>query len=74
MASAFCSAAGSKPGRSLMEQTVDQHGLLNTPAAMSALAGRLPRARLHVLPGAAPMTPFSDPGQLALLISRAAPG
>lgn len=47
---------------------------VSTPAAMSALAGRLPRARLHVLPRAAHMTPFSDPGQLALLISRAAPG
>ena len=47
---------------------------VSTPAAMSALAGRLPPARLHVLPGAAHMTPFSDPGQLALLISRAAPG
>jgi pimeloyl-ACP methyl ester carboxylesterase len=47
---------------------------VSTPAAMSALAGRLPRASLHVLPGAAHMTPFSDPGQLARLISRAAPG
>jgi pimeloyl-ACP methyl ester carboxylesterase len=47
---------------------------VSTPAPMSALADRLPRARLHVLPGAAHMTSFSDPGQLALLISRTAPG
>lgn len=47
---------------------------VSTPAAMSALADRLPQARLHVLPGAAHITPFSDPGQLALLLSRAAPG
>ena len=45
---------------------------VSTPAAMSALASRLPRAHLHVLPGAAHMTPFTDPAALAQLILRAA--
>ena len=45
---------------------------VSTPAAMSALASRLPRADLHVLPGAAHMTPFTDPAALAQLILRAA--
>jgi pimeloyl-ACP methyl ester carboxylesterase len=45
---------------------------VSTPAAMSDLAGRLPRAVLHVLPGAAHMTPFSDPARLAALLARAA--
>ena len=43
---------------------------VSTPAAMSALAGRLPQAALRVLPGAAHMSPFSDPAQLSLLITR----
>jgi len=43
-----------------------------TPAAMSALASRLPRATLQILPGAAHMTPFTDPAALAELILRAA--
>jgi hypothetical protein len=33
-------------------------------AAMSDLAGRLPRARLQTLRGAAHMTPFTDPAAL----------
>ena len=33
------------------------------------MAGRLPRATLRVLPGAAHMTPFNDPAALARLIS-----
>jgi pimeloyl-ACP methyl ester carboxylesterase len=45
---------------------------VSTPAAMSAFAGRLPRASLHVLPGAAHMTPFTDPAALAALIRSAA--
>jgi pimeloyl-ACP methyl ester carboxylesterase len=45
---------------------------VSTPAAMSALASRLPRATLKVLPGAAHMTPFTDPAALAELILRAA--
>ena len=45
---------------------------VSTPAAMSALAGRLPRATLQILPGAAHMTPFTDPAALARLILRAA--
>jgi pimeloyl-ACP methyl ester carboxylesterase len=45
---------------------------VSTPVAMSALARRLPRAPLHVLPGAAHMTPFTDPAALAQLILRAA--
>jgi 3-oxoadipate enol-lactonase len=45
---------------------------VSTPAAMSALASRLPRATLQILPGAAHMTPFTDPAALAELILRAA--
>jgi 3-oxoadipate enol-lactonase len=45
---------------------------VSTPAAMSALAGRLPQATLQILPGAAHMTPFTDPAALAQLILRAA--
>jgi pimeloyl-ACP methyl ester carboxylesterase len=43
-----------------------------TPAAMSALASRLPNATLQTLPGAAHMTPFTDPAALVELILRAA--
>jgi pimeloyl-ACP methyl ester carboxylesterase len=43
---------------------------VSTPAAMSALAGRLPRASLVVLPGAAHISPFTDPAALARLILR----
>jgi pimeloyl-ACP methyl ester carboxylesterase len=43
-----------------------------TPAAMAALAGRLPRGSLHVLAGAAHMSPFADPATLARLLLRAA--
>jgi pimeloyl-ACP methyl ester carboxylesterase len=43
-----------------------------TPEAMGALAERLPRGSLHVLPGAAHMTPFADPAALARLLRRAA--
>ena len=43
---------------------------VSTPAAMSALASRLPRASLAVLPGAAHMSPFTDPAALARLILR----
>jgi pimeloyl-ACP methyl ester carboxylesterase len=39
---------------------------------MSALASRLPAATLQILPGAAHMTPFTDPVALAELILRAA--
>jgi pimeloyl-ACP methyl ester carboxylesterase len=45
---------------------------VSTPAAMSALASRLPRATLKILSGAAHMTPFTDPAALAELILRAA--
>ena len=45
---------------------------VSTPAVMSALASRLPRATLTILPGAAHMTPFTDPAALAELILRAA--
>ena len=45
---------------------------VSTPAAMSALASRLPTATIHVLPGAAHMTPFSDPAQLGMLLTRVA--
>jgi pimeloyl-ACP methyl ester carboxylesterase len=41
---------------------------VSTPAAMSALASRLPQASLTVLPGAAHMSPFIDPAALARLI------
>jgi pimeloyl-ACP methyl ester carboxylesterase len=47
---------------------------VSTPEVMSALAGRLPRARLRILPGAAHMTPFTDPAALAGLISPPRPG
>jgi pimeloyl-ACP methyl ester carboxylesterase len=50
---------------SLIAAELDQ---VSTPAAMSALAGRLPRARLQILPGAAHMTPFTDPAALARLL------
>lgn len=42
---------------------------VSTPEAMSAMADRLPRATLRVLPGAAHMSPFTDPAALAELIS-----
>ena len=45
---------------------------VSTPAVMSALASRPPRATLTILPGAAHMTPFTDPAALAELILRAA--
>ncbi len=45
---------------------------VSTPAAMSAFASRLPRAVMHVLPGAAHMTPFTDPAALSQLVVRAA--
>jgi pimeloyl-ACP methyl ester carboxylesterase len=47
---------------------------VSTPAVMSALADRLPRARLRILRGAAHMTPFTDPAALAGLISPPRPG
>jgi pimeloyl-ACP methyl ester carboxylesterase len=43
---------------------------VSTPDAMAALANRLPRAQLHVLEGAAHMSPFLDPGRLAGLIRQ----
>jgi 3-oxoadipate enol-lactonase len=43
---------------------------VSTPAAMSALASRLQQASLTVLPGAAHMSPFTDPAALAGLIVR----
>jgi len=45
---------------------------VSTPAAMSAFASRLPQGTLQVLPGAAHMTPFTDPATLGQLIVRAA--
>jgi pimeloyl-ACP methyl ester carboxylesterase len=45
---------------------------VSTPAAMSALADRLPRPTLHVLPRAAHITPFNDPARLSGLITGAA--
>jgi pimeloyl-ACP methyl ester carboxylesterase len=45
---------------------------VSAPAAMSALASRLPRATLQILPGASHMTPFTDPAALAEHILRAA--
>jgi pimeloyl-ACP methyl ester carboxylesterase len=47
---------------------------VSTPAAMTALASRLPRASLTVLPGAAHMSPFVDPAALARLILHGRPG
>jgi len=45
---------------------------VSTPAAMSAMASRLPDATLQVLPGAAHMTPFTDPAALSQIVLRAA--
>ncbi len=45
---------------------------VSTPAAMTALADRLRRATLHVLPGAAHLTPFTDPAALVRLVPGAA--
>jgi pimeloyl-ACP methyl ester carboxylesterase len=42
---------------------------VSTPEAMSAMADRLPQATLRVLPGAAHMSPFTDPAALAELIN-----
>lgn len=42
---------------------------VSTPAAIAALASRLPQASLIVLPGAAHMSPFTDPAALARLIA-----
>jgi len=47
---------------------------VSTPAAMSDLAGRLPRASMHVMAGAAHMTPFSDVARLGMLLVGAARG
>jgi pimeloyl-ACP methyl ester carboxylesterase len=41
---------------------------VSTPAAMTAMAGRLPHARLHVIPDAAHMSPFLHPEALAQMI------
>jgi pimeloyl-ACP methyl ester carboxylesterase len=45
---------------------------VSTPAAMSDLAGRLPRATVHILADAAHMTPFTDPARLGMLLTRSA--
>jgi pimeloyl-ACP methyl ester carboxylesterase len=45
---------------------------VSTPAAMADLASRLPRVRLHVLPGAAHLSPFLDAPALATLIRSVA--
>ena len=37
---------------------------------MTAMAGRLPRARLHVLPDAAHMSPFLHPEALARMVTE----
>jgi pimeloyl-ACP methyl ester carboxylesterase len=42
---------------------------VSTPEVMAAMADRLPRASLRVLPGAAHLSPFTDPAALARLIS-----
>ena len=64
-----CRTASISAPATLIAAGLDQ---VSTPAAMSALAGRLPRATLQILPGAAHMTPFTDPAALARLILRAA--
>lgn len=43
---------------------------VSTPTAMTAMAGRLPHARLHVLPDAAHMSPFLHPEALAQMIAE----
>jgi pimeloyl-ACP methyl ester carboxylesterase len=54
----------------LLAAELDQ---VSTPAAMAALADRLPQGSLTVLPGAAHMSPFTDPAALAELIVRTRP-
>jgi pimeloyl-ACP methyl ester carboxylesterase len=54
---------------SLIAAELDQ---VSTPAAMSDLASRLPGATLQVLPGAAHLTPFTDPAGLGQLLTKAA--
>jgi 3-oxoadipate enol-lactonase len=62
-------AASVQVPATLIAAELDQ---VSTPAAMSAFAGRLPRASLQVLPQAAHMTPFTNPASLAQLILTAA--
>lgn len=45
---------------------------VSTPEAMKAMADRAPGGELHVVAGAAHMSPFVDPDALAALIVRAA--
>jgi pimeloyl-ACP methyl ester carboxylesterase len=45
-----------------------EHDPVSTPEAMADLAGRLPRATLHVHQGARHMTPYADPVGLAGLL------
>ena len=47
---------------------------VSDPVTMAAMAGQMPDARLHVLPGAAHLSPFLDPAGLAGLIARDAVG
>ena len=44
---------------------------VSSPSEMSAMASRLPDATLQVLPGAAHMTPFTDPAALSQIFLRA---
>ena len=45
---------------------------VSTPAVMADLGSRIPGARLAILPGAAHMSPFLDPGALCRIILGAA--
>jgi pimeloyl-ACP methyl ester carboxylesterase len=64
-----CRVASVEVPSTLIAAELDQ---VSTPAVMSALASRLPRATLHVLAGAAHLTPFTDPAALGQLIAHAA--
>ena len=45
---------------------------VSSPAIMTALSERLPRGQLHVMEGAAHMSPFLDPPTLSALLVKAA--
>ena len=68
----MASSAAATTGGALAAGRLFAFDQVSTPAAMSALASCLPRATLTILPGAARMTPCTDPAALAELILRAA--
>ncbi len=49
-----------------------EHDQVSTPDAMRAMSERIPDARFELVPGAAHMSIFTRPNQLAALLDRAA--